>query len=113
MLYSFGGDIEVLEPTSLREEMKKEAEKMLTLYKWKNKQEKAKGSLTGKIVRVLNDNERGKDGFLKVNSKNYYFSVPHNYLLKGSLSTGSEVKFEIKVGKNNKKKAHITKLISA
>jgi predicted DNA-binding transcriptional regulator YafY len=33
MLYSFGGDVEVLEPASLREEMKVEAEKMLTLYK--------------------------------------------------------------------------------
>jgi predicted DNA-binding transcriptional regulator YafY len=33
MLYSFGGDVEVLEPASLREEMKEEAEKMLTLYK--------------------------------------------------------------------------------
>lgn len=33
MLYSFGGDVEVLEPKSLREEMKKEAEKMLAFYK--------------------------------------------------------------------------------
>ena len=33
MLYSFGGDVEVLEPASLKKEMKKEAEKMLHLYR--------------------------------------------------------------------------------
>ena len=33
MLYGFGSDVEVLEPASLREEMKEEAEKMLSNYK--------------------------------------------------------------------------------
>lgn len=98
---------------TLTENSKRVAQKLKGFWTEKNKQEKAKDSLVGKIVRVLNDNERGKDGFLKVNSKNYYFSVPHNYLLKDSLSIGSEVKFEIKVGKNSKEKAHITKLIAA
>ena len=29
----------------------------------------------GEIIEIRNDNERGKDGFLKSNGQNYYFSV--------------------------------------
>lgn len=49
----------------------------------------------GTILRVLHDNERGKDGFLKCNNKEYYFSLSVNYYLTQEIDINSEVIFEI------------------
>ena len=57
----------------------------------------------GEIVRIMHDNERGKDGFLKCNGTEYYFSLSANYHLTPKISIGSKVRFKIIPAENGKK----------
>ncbi|PXY40578.1 hypothetical protein DMB65_11745 [Flavobacterium cheongpyeongense] len=52
-------------------------------------------NLDGEIVEIRNDNERGKDGFLKSNGQKYYFSVSSNFHLTPNIFVGKKVLFEI------------------
>lgn len=63
----------------------------------------------GEIVRIMHDNERGKDGFLKCNGAEYYFSLSANYHLTPKISVGSNVEFKIIPTENGKKEQ--TKII--
>lgn len=60
-------------------------------------------NLEGEIVRILHDNERGKDGFLKSNGKEHYFSVNPNFQFISKIAVGKKVLFEIKPATDGKK----------
>jgi len=62
-----------------------------------------KGTQKGEIVRIMNDNERGKDGFLKSNNKDFYFSVSSNFHLTPKIEIGTKVEFTIMPSKDGKK----------
>lgn len=56
---------------------------------------------TGKIERIIHDNERGKAGFIKSNGNEYYFSVNHNFKSISKIVVGIEVTFKIKPPKDD------------
>ena len=60
-------------------------------------------NLEGEIIEIRNDNERGKDGFLKSNGQKYYFSVSSNFHLSPNIMVGKKVLFEIIPATDNKK----------
>jgi len=79
---------------------------------FKTPQTEKNKTLEGKIVRILHDNERGKDGFIKSNGKEYYFSVKPNFQSISKIVIGAKVIFEIKPPINDKKEqAKIIKVI--
>jgi hypothetical protein len=51
--------------------------------------------LTGKVVKILHDNERGKDGFLDNNGTEVYFSISANFHLTPKIVVGSSVSYKI------------------
>jgi len=60
--------------------------------------------LTGHIDKILHNNERGADGFIKYENKSVYFKLnPSNELLS-KLKIGMEVKFKIQPPKEKGKK---------
>lgn len=59
--------------------------------------------LQGTILRFLNNNERGKDGFLKCGNNEYYFSLSSNYHLTPQVDINSKVIFEVHSSDNGKK----------
>ncbi len=59
--------------------------------------------LQGTILRFLNNNERGKDGFLECGNKEYYFSLSYNYHLTPQIDINSKVIFEVHSSSNGKK----------
>lgn len=66
----------------------------------------------GEIVRIMNDNERGKDGFLKSNNKDFYFSVSSNFHLTPKVVIGTKVEFNIMPSRDGEKEqTRITKII--
>ena len=75
--------------------------------------EKRSLQLKGKVTKILNDNERGKNGFLDSNGQEFYFSVPTNFHLTADISIGTSILFTIVPGVDgNKEKAKILKLLS-
>ena len=68
--------------------------------------------LKGEVIKILHDNERGKDGFLKFNDTEHYFSLSANYHLTPLVSIGSKVVFKIIPATEGKKEqTRILKLI--
>jgi tetratricopeptide (TPR) repeat protein len=66
----------------------------------------------GKIVRILHDNERGKDGFIKCDEKEFYFSVNPNFKSISKIVVGAKVLFEVKPPLNNQnERSKIIKVI--
>ncbi len=60
--------------------------------------------LTGRIDKILHNNERGADGFIKYENKSVYFKLnPSNELLS-KLKIGMEVRFKMQPPKENGKK---------
>ncbi len=73
---------------------------------------KPKGTQKGEILRIMNDNERGKDGFLKSDNKDFYFSLSSNFHLTPKVEIGTKVEFSIVPSKDGKKEqTRITKII--
>jgi len=73
-----------------------------------------KGRKQGQVIRIMNDNERGKDGFLNFNNKDFYFSLPYNNYLTPKIKVGMKVEFEIHPSKDGgKKRTKITKIVSS
>lgn len=69
-------------------------------------------NLKGEIVRILNDNEKGKDGFISNGSKQYYFSVSANFHLTPDISVGQKVTYEVLPPIENKRdRVKIKKII--
>ncbi len=68
--------------------------------------------IKGEVVKILHDNERGKDGFIKYNGREYYFSVFPDFHSISKIAVGTKVFFEIKQAADGKrKKAKIKKVI--
>ncbi|AMC10280.1 hypothetical protein Lupro_02980 [Lutibacter profundi] len=71
-----------------------------------------KGTQKGEIIRIINDNERGKDGFLKSNNKDFYFSLSSKFYLTGKVEIGTIVEFIVIPSKDGKKEqTRIKKII--
>lgn len=71
-----------------------------------------KQNLEGEIIEILNDNERGKNGFVKSNGSKYYFTVSINFHLTPEISIGKKVIFDVLPATAEKKEqVRIKKLI--
>ncbi|MDD4984100.1 MAG: hypothetical protein PHH82_04680 [Candidatus ainarchaeum sp.] len=69
--------------------------------------------LTGTITKIINDNERGKDGWMHSNNKDYYFSVPSIINFIENININTQVLFKLKENQNNGKiMAKIIKVIN-
>ena len=64
---------------------------------------KPKSNQKGEIVKIMNDNARGKDGFLKSDNKEFYFSLSANYYLTHKIQIGTKVEFNIMLSKDEKR----------
>lgn len=84
-------------------------------YERKNKTHQYKtnsDNLQGKIIKLLHDNERGKDGFIKSGDKEFYFSASPSWHLTSDLTVGQKVSFKILPAIDGKKEqARILKLM--
>lgn len=70
------------------------------------------GNLQGEIIKLLHDNERGKDGFIKSGNNEFYFSASPNWHLTTELTLGTKVIFKVIPAKGGKKEqTRILKLI--
>lgn len=87
--------------------LKSELEKFWNEFN-KNREKAPKHSsnsenLQGEIIKLLHDNERGKDGFIKSDENEFYFSVSPNWYLATELTIGTKVIFKIIPAKDGKK----------
>lgn len=60
-------------------------------------------NLQGEIIKLLHDNERGKDGFIKSDDNEFYFSASPNWHLTAELTDGTKVIFKVIPAKDGKK----------
>ena len=68
--------------------------------------------MEGVIFKILNDNERGKDGFLKCNNTEHYFSVSADFHLTPRVGMNTKVLFQLRSPIAGKKaSAKIIKII--
>ncbi len=70
-------------------------------------------NLEGLIVKILHDNERGKDGFIKRGEINYYFSMSSNFHLFSNINLGVKVVFKVltALDKEKREQAKIIKVL--
>lgn len=69
-------------------------------------------NLQGEIIKLLHDNERGKDGFIKSDNNEFYFSASPNWHLTSKLTVGKKVAFKVLPAIDGKKEqTRILKLI--
>ena len=69
-------------------------------------------NLHGEIIKLLHDNERGKDGFIKSDNDEFYFLASPNWHLTTELTVGKKVVFKIIPATDDKKEqTRILKLI--
>lgn len=84
-------------------------------YEQKNKTHQHKANsdnLQGEIIKLLHENERGKDGFIKSGYKEFYFSASPSWHLTSNLTVGQKVSFKILPAIDGKKEqARILKLM--
>ena len=68
--------------------------------------------MEGVILKILNDNERGKDGFLKCKNTEHYFSVSLDFHLTPRIGMNTKVLFQLRSPIAGKKaSAKIIKII--
>lgn len=60
-------------------------------------------NLQGEIIKLLHDNERGKDGFIKSDNNEFYFSASPNWHLTSDLIVGKKVIFNVVSAEKGKK----------
>jgi len=69
-------------------------------------------NIQGEIIKILHDNERGKDGFIKSENNEFYFSASPNWHLTNELTVGMKVIFKVLPATDGKKEQiRILKLI--
>ena len=69
-------------------------------------------NLQGEIIKILHDNERGKDGFIKSDNIEFYFSASSNWHLTSELTVGNKVLFTITPSRDHKRRqARIIKIL--
>lgn len=67
----------------------------------------------GKVIKILHDNEKGKDGFLRSENKQHYFTVSSKFHLTPEIEVGSLVEFKILPAQEGKKEqVRIMKIIT-
>lgn len=82
------------------------------LKNFNNNKSQSVNSLEGEIVKILNDNERGRNGFIRQNGNEHYFTVNQNFHSFSKISVGTKVIFEIIPATSDKKEQiKIKKLI--
>jgi hypothetical protein len=69
------------------------------------------GIESGEISRILNSNERGKDGFIKKGNEQYYFRISANSNLNNRVEVGKKVKFQIVTGTEGRLNARIIRVL--
>jgi tetratricopeptide (TPR) repeat protein len=93
-------------PVEKLQELKNELRKYWNSFKpqQNNTRQNTDQYLLGKIDKILNDNEKGVNGFIKYDAnKSVYFAVSSNYKIKEVLKIGTEVKFKILSATEEKK----------
>jgi len=83
---------------------------------WKSCQPKTDKSLKSKklqgyIKKILNNNEKGKNGFITSNKQDYYFVLPKHIKFIENVELNTKVEFEVLELNNGKKRAKIVKII--
>lgn len=106
-------------PLTDLKELKKELQKFWDSFKatprktFDKTQTATDKNLEGEIIRILHDNERGKVGYIKCNTKEHYFSVSSNFHLTPNIMVGKKVLFEItQPSETKKEQARIKKIIT-
>ncbi len=67
----------------------------------------------GKVIKILHDNEKGKDGFLKSENKQHYFTLSSKFHLTPEIDVGSLVKYKIlPTAEGKKEQVRIVKIIN-
>jgi tetratricopeptide (TPR) repeat protein len=84
-------DVKAINTGNLESELKKYWQSLVP----KRQEISKSGLLEGVIFKLLNNNERGKDGFLKSGSKEYYFRLSANFPLTPQIDVKSQVMFEV------------------
>lgn len=69
--------------------------------------------MQGVIRTILNDNERGKNGFLISNNEDYYFTLPIHIRFVQKIQEEVKVEFEIIKLQDGRKKAKIIRIVDA
>ena len=91
-------------PVEKYHDLKNELTKYWEKFKFQSKDETHLPIKTGKIDMILNDNEKGKNGFIKTNdNKSYYFNIKKSEEICESIKTGIEVSFKVLPPKDGKK----------
>ncbi len=105
-------------PINMLKELKSELKKYWSGFntnqnRRKTQQHKSNfDNLQGEIIKLLHDNERGKDGFIKSGKDEYYFSASPNWHLTPELTVGTKVIFKVLPAKDGKKEqTRIRKLV--
>jgi len=100
-------DVKAINTENLESELKKYWQ---SLVPQKNEIRKSV-LLEGVILKLLNNNERGKDGFLKSDSKEYYFRLSANFPLTPQIDVNSQVMFEVCPSADGKRDMAIIKKV--
>jgi hypothetical protein len=72
---------------------------------------KIKKLLQGYIKKILNDNEKGKNGFITSDKKDYYFILPKHIKFIEHIELNTKVEFEVIQLNDGKERAKILKVI--
>ena len=78
---------------------------------WQSLQPKQNNLLIGNIKTILNDNEKGKNGFLTSSDKDYYFLLPKHVNFIDKILLNIKVKFEILKLEDGKERAKILRVM--
>jgi len=97
-------------PLEKLSELKRELKKHWEGFKQQQPNTKPSGQLAnqlliGKVDTIINDNEKGKAGFIKSSDgKRFYFAVNFNEEISSKIKVGLQVEFKVKLveGKNDK-----------
>jgi len=87
----------------------KELIKELKIY-WSSFMPK-KDIKTGIITKILHNNEKGVNGFINSNNKDYYFALPKHLKISEKIKENKKVEFEA-IQINDKKRAKIIKILN-
>jgi hypothetical protein len=71
---------------------------------------KKKNLVQGYIKKILNDNEKGKNGFITSNKKDYYFILPKHIKFIENIELNTKVEFEVLQLNDGKERAKILKV---
>lgn len=79
----------------------------------RNNSIQTKKRFIGYIKKILNDNEKGKNGFISSSTKDYYFLLPKHVKIIENIKLNTKVEFEVIQLNDGKERAKILKVIEA